>query len=71
MYLHLSLGFGYVLIVRLWITILDNVQVDFKTIILFVVIFQSPGVPRNTCELPCYQEILELETVIKDERPGE
>lgn len=32
--------------------------------------FQSPGDPSNTCELPRYQEILERGTISKHERQG-
>lgn len=56
MYLRLSPGFGYVLVACLWITIwikgkrdlIDNVQGDFKLIILFMVIYVSkPWCPQK------------------------
>lgn len=72
--LALTMSWQHVYRLQVWIKgkrdLIDNVQGDFKSTILFMVMFQSPGVTRNTCEFPRYQEIVELETVIKTRGRG-
>lgn len=52
--------------------LIQSVRGNFKSVISVTVVFQSPGDLSDTCELPRYQEILELEMLrnVSDEGNG-